>query len=204
MSLVVDFARGRGPRPTQPVFWIASNQPNVAPPVFASPTPVTPAPAPPFTAQKRAFAAALTCAPARSGPARCRSRPRSDSKRPRPLLPTPRPRRPGRSAAVVGAGNLRRPCSRTARRRAAAAARSRGGAAGSPGCICAQEPCATGRDLVPGGSSALFSGAGGGWAYRQPVDSFAQAAIVESPKRIVLLPPSARSMARLERKARSR
>ena len=30
---------------------------------------------------------------------------------------------------------------------------------------------------------------GGGWAYRQPVDKFAQAAIVESPKRILL--PSA-------------
>jgi hypothetical protein len=35
----------------------------------------------------------------------------------------------------------------------------------------------------------LFERRGGGWAYRQPVDKFAQAAIVESPKRIVL--PSA-------------
>ena len=35
----------------------------------------------------------------------------------------------------------------------------------------------------------LFERRGGGWAYRQPVDKFAQAAIVELPKRIVL--PSA-------------
>ena len=35
----------------------------------------------------------------------------------------------------------------------------------------------------------LFRRRGGGWAYRQPVDKFAQAAIVESPKRILL--PSA-------------
>ena len=35
----------------------------------------------------------------------------------------------------------------------------------------------------------LFQRRGGGWAYRQPVDKFAQAAIVELPKRILL--PSA-------------
>ena len=35
----------------------------------------------------------------------------------------------------------------------------------------------------------LFQRRGGGWAYRQPVDKFAQAAIVKSPKRILL--PSA-------------
>ena len=35
----------------------------------------------------------------------------------------------------------------------------------------------------------LFRRRGGGWAYRQPVDKFAQAAIVKSPKRILL--PSA-------------
>ena len=34
-----------------------------------------------------------------------------------------------------------------------------------------------------------ISVSGGGWAYRQPADKFAQAAIVESPKRIFL--PSA-------------
>ena len=35
----------------------------------------------------------------------------------------------------------------------------------------------------------LFQRSGGGWAYRQPVDKFAQAAIVESTKKILL--PSA-------------
>jgi hypothetical protein len=41
----------------------------------------------------------------------------------------------------------------------------------------------------PADCDRLFQRRGGGWAYRQPVDKFAQAAIVESPKRIVL--PSA-------------
>ena len=41
----------------------------------------------------------------------------------------------------------------------------------------------------PADCEQLFQRRGGGWAFRQPVDKFAQAAIVESPKRIVL--PSA-------------
>ena len=41
----------------------------------------------------------------------------------------------------------------------------------------------------PADCERLFERRGGGWAYRQPVDKFAQAAIVESPKRILL--PSA-------------
>jgi hypothetical protein len=40
-----------------------------------------------------------------------------------------------------------------------------------------------------GDCERLFQRRGGGWAYRQPIDKFAQAAIVESPKRILL--PSA-------------
>ncbi len=40
-----------------------------------------------------------------------------------------------------------------------------------------------------GDCERLFQRRGGGWAYRQPVDKFAQAAIVESPKKILL--PSA-------------
>ena len=40
-----------------------------------------------------------------------------------------------------------------------------------------------------GDCERLFQRRGGGWAYRQPVDKFAQAAIVELPKRILL--PSA-------------
>ena len=41
----------------------------------------------------------------------------------------------------------------------------------------------------PADCERLFQRRGGGWAYREPVDKFAQAAIVESPKKIVL--PSA-------------
>jgi len=40
-----------------------------------------------------------------------------------------------------------------------------------------------------GDCDRLFQRSGGGWAFRQPVDKFAQAAIVESPKKILL--PSA-------------
>ena len=40
-----------------------------------------------------------------------------------------------------------------------------------------------------GDCDRLFQRRGGGWAFRQPVDKFAQAAIVESPKKILL--PSA-------------
>ena len=40
-----------------------------------------------------------------------------------------------------------------------------------------------------GDCERLFQRRGGGWAYREPVDKFAQAAIVESPKKILL--PSA-------------
>jgi hypothetical protein len=40
-----------------------------------------------------------------------------------------------------------------------------------------------------GDCERLFQRRGGGWAFRQPVDKFAQAAIVESPKKILL--PSA-------------
>jgi hypothetical protein len=41
----------------------------------------------------------------------------------------------------------------------------------------------------PADCERLFQRRGGGWAYREPVDKFAQAAIVESPKKILL--PSA-------------
>jgi hypothetical protein len=89
------------------------------------------------------------------------------------------------------AGTFAATCSRSARRRAAAAARARTGSAGSRGHICAQEP----RALIGAWAYSaedcerVFERRGGGWAYRQPVDKFAQAAIVESPKKILL--PSA-------------
>ena len=148
------------------VFWIASNQTNVAPPVSPAPTPVTPAPAPARTAQN--VAPSPPPPPAAPSPA--------PPPPPAPPAAAPAPRRRTASglapcsrsvprdarSARRRAGTFAAPCSRTARRRAAAAARSRtGGAAGSPGCICAQEPGATGRDLglFPGGLRAALPAA---------------------------------------------
>ena len=50
----------------------------------------------------------------------------------------------------------------------------------------------------------LFQPRGGGWAYRQPVDKSVQAAILESPKRILRPSATAGSGARLKRKAHLR
>ena len=108
-----------------------------------------------------------------------------------PPAPTPAPAPDALGSARRRAGAPTSACSRRpARRSAPAAARARTGDAGSPRRIRAQEPRAAGRGLglFPEDCNRLFERRGGGWAYRQPVDKFAQAAIVE-PKRILL--PSA-------------
>ena len=89
------------------------------------------------------------------------------------------------------AGATTSACCRPARRSASAAASPRTGDVGSPGSLRAQEPRATGRGLglFRGGLRRIFQRSGSGWAYRQPVDKFAQAAIVASTKKILL--PSA-------------
>ena len=150
------------------VFWTASNQTNVTPPVSPGPATVTPGlllprrspknPRPrqllPCCAERRALAS--LCAPGREGgrsPARSRSdraapptpAPDGDSKPPHRLLPR-RPHDALRSARRR-AGTFAAACSRSASRRAAAAARARTGGAGSRGHICAQESRAAGRGL---------------------------------------------------------
>ena len=172
------------------LFWTTSNQTNVTPPVSSGPTPVAPAPAPAPTAQNVAPSpppsppaaqdAATPPAPVwLRRPLRLRP-PMQDSKRPRRLLPRRPPRRP----------RLHPSSRRSLRPRLLPA----------PLADAPLPPPAPGREAqeVAGiyapkslaqlvGTWAysaadcerLFQRRGGGWAYRQPVDKFAQAAIVE-------------------------
>ena len=176
------------------VFWI--DQTSVPPPVSRGATPVAPAPAPASTAQNAAPSAPSSPSPpGRAGggsPAgsgcgaqfstASRLASRSDRAAPRKARGSS-----GRRGAAFAPA-----CSRCARRSAAAAARARTGGSQEVAAIYAPKSLA---QLVgtwaysAGDCERLFQRRGGGWAYRQPVDKFAQAAIVESPKRILL--PSA-------------
>jgi hypothetical protein len=171
------------------VFWIASNQTNVTPSVSPGPAPVTPAPVPPAppapapTAQEAAPSPPPSPAPPVAQEAAAPPAPAP------PAPPAPAPETP--SAPPVVAQEPPPP------------------PAPAPLAEAPLPPPAPGRETpeVQGeyapkslaqliGAWAysaedcerLFERRGGGWAYRQPVDKFAQAAIVE-PKRILL--PSA-------------
>ena len=183
------------------VFWTASNQTNVTTPGFARPNAsrtcarsrlalrrtAAPSPAPPAAQRLQPPGRADAAAPLRS---RSR-RPMQDSKPPRRPL---RPRRPPKSPRL----------------RPVVAQEPSPPPAPAPPAEAPLPPPAPGREAqeVAGiyapkslaqlvGTWAysaadcerLFQRRGGGWAYRQPVDKFAQAAIVESPKKILL--PSA-------------
>ena len=178
------------------VFWI--DQTSVLPPVSRGTTPVAPAPAPASTAQNAAPSAPVLSL--RPRPRRRRQlplrlpryrRPMQDSKPPRRPL---RPRRPPKSPRL----------------RPVVAQEPSPPPAPAPPAEAPLPPPAPGREAqeVAGiyapkslaqlvGTWAysaadcerLFQRRGGGWAYREPVDKFAQAAIVESPKKILL--PSA-------------
>ena len=132
------------------VFWIEPDECHT--PGFARPyAGRTCARSRPYCAERRALGSTLTFAPGRAG-GRARSRPlrlrrpMQDSKPPRRPL---RPRRPPKSPRLPQSSRRSLPpaCSGCARRSAAAATRARTGGAGSRGHICAQEPCAAGRDL---------------------------------------------------------
>ena len=207
------------------VFWTASNQTNVTPPVSPSPTPRARAgrPGTPalvssrlFCAERRALASALTCAPGRAG-GRSPARSRSDHAA------------CARSGARCRTASGLAACARAVPRDALGSARRRAGAfaPASPAQLAEAPlpPPAPGREApeVQGkyapkslaqlvGAWAysledcerLFERRGGGWAFRQPVDKFAQAAIVESPKRILLPSATCRVERSPKRKARSR
>ncbi|MGA8586986.1 MAG: hypothetical protein WB715_24685 [Roseiarcus sp.] len=175
------------------LFWTAGNQTNVKPPVSPGPTAVVPAPAP---------------APPASAPVAQRPAPPPP---PTPALPTaqetasaPTPS-PTAPPAPTPAPDARQQAATPTAPPLSLATPSAPPVAEAP-----LPPPAPGReasetqDVYAPKSLAqlvgtwaysaedcgrLFQRSGGGWAYRQPVDKFAQAAIVESTKKILL--PSA-------------
>jgi hypothetical protein len=180
------------------VFWMASNQTNVTLPVSPAPPPVAPAPTSTPTLQN----VAPSPAPSDSPPAA--QAPAAPSV-PAPTTPAPAPDA-GQQTASPTATSPAAPSDPpgVARELSPPAAPARTAKTPLP-------PPAPPREAAPeaqgvyapksvaqlvgawaysaGDCERLFQRRGGGWAYRQPVDKFAQAAIVESPKRIVL--PSA-------------
>ena len=174
------------------LFWTASNQTNVTRPVSPGPTAVAPAPV-----RRRRLLLRRLC---RNPRPRLRPRPRP-RRRPQPR---PLPLRPRRPLPLRHPMQDSKPPHRLLPRRP-----SRRPPA-PPVAEAPLPPPAPGREAseVQGvyapkslaqlvGAWAysaedcerLFQRRGGGWAYRQPVDKFAQAAIVESTKKILL--PSA-------------
>jgi hypothetical protein len=187
------------------VFWIARNETNVPPPMSRGPAPIAAAPsapAPAPVAQKPApSASAATAQEAAPSPPPSPAPPAA----PAPAAPSPPPS-PGEQAASPPAPA---PSAETPSTPPIAAQEPPPPPAPAPLTEAPLPPPAPGRQTpeVQGeyapkslaqlvGTWAysaedcdrLFERRGGGWAYRQPVDKFAQAAIVE-PKRILL--PSA-------------
>ncbi len=177
------------------VFWTASNQTNVAPPVSPGPVPVTPAPvaqepapssAPAPTAQNAAPSPPPSPPPSPAPPAaqEAAAPPVPASPAPAaPAAPTPTPDGGQQAASPPAPGPLAdAPLPPPAPERQAQevagiyAPKSLAQLVGA--WAYSAEDC-----------ERVFERRGGGWAYRQPVDKFAQAAIVESPKKILL--PSA-------------
>ena len=182
-------------------FWIAGNQTRVTSPVSPGPTSVAPTPAPARTAQEAAPspppspappAAQEAAAPPAPPPAAPASNPAPDAGQQAASPPAPPPPQTPSAPPVV---------------------------AQQPPPLPAPAPLAEPPPLPPPAPAReaqevagiyapksltqlvgtwaystedcewLFERRGGGWAYRQPVDKFAQAAIVESTKKILL--PSA-------------
>ena len=192
------------------VFWTASNQTNVTPPVSPGPATVTPVPSAPApvakepapssaaapAAQKAApspppLAAKEAAAPPAPAPPAPAPTPAPDAgqRAASPPAPAPSPMTPSAPPVVAQEPSpppaplrwpnhpyrLPRP---DGRRRKSQHVSPKSLAQLVGAWAYSAEDC-----------DKLFQRSGSGWAYRQPVDKFAQAAIVESPKRILL--PSA-------------
>ena len=184
------------------VFWIASNK--IPPPVSPGPAPITPAPvpsAPAPVAQKPAPSSAPAPAAQEAAPQPSPAPPPAPAR----TEPTPAPGA-GQQAAAPSAPA---PPAETPSTPPIVAQEPPPPPAPAPLAEAPLPPPAPGRETpevqgeyAPKSLSQLvgtwaysaedcgrlFERRGGGWAYRQPVDKFAQAAIVE-PKRILL--PSA-------------
>jgi hypothetical protein len=185
------------------VFWIASNQTNVTPSVSPGPTPVAPSSASAPTAQKvapspppsppaaqEAAAPPAPPAPAPTAPPAPNPAPDAGQQAASPPAPAPSPETP--SAPPVVAQEPSPPPTPAPLAEPPLPPPAPGREAQEVAGLYAPKSLA---QLVgtwaysPADCERLFQRRGGGWAFRQPVDKFAQAAIVESPKRIVL--PSA-------------
>ena len=198
------------------VFWTASNRTNVTPPVSPGPATVTPGPsAPAPVAQEPAPSSAPAPAAQQAAPSPppAPASPAAKEAAAPPLLPL-RPRRLSSSGARCGTASRLAASCRAFRREALRSAGRRAGASPPPAAAPLADaplpPPAPERETPEAASpyapkslaqlvgawaysaedcDKVFQRSGSGWAYRQPVDKFAQAAIVESPKRILL--PSA-------------
>jgi hypothetical protein len=175
------------------VFWI--DQTSVLPPVSRGTTPVAPAPAPASTAQNAAPSAPSSPAPpaepeaaAPPAPAPPPDAGRQATSPPAPTAPSPE--KP--AAPPVVAQEPPPPPASAAPAEAPLPPPAPGREAQEVAGIYAPKSLV---QLVgtwaysAADCERLFQRRGGGWAYREPVDKFAQAAIVESPKKILL--PSA-------------
>ena len=172
------------------VFWI--DQTSVLPPVSRGTTPVAPAPAPASTAQNAAPSAPSSPSPpaAPEAAAPPAPAPPPDAGQQATSAPAPSPEKPAAHPAVAqGPSPLPAPAAPAeAPLPPPAPEREAQEVAG----IYAPKSLA---QLVgiwaysAADCERLFQRRGGRWAYREPVDKFAQAAIVESPKKILL--PSA-------------
>jgi hypothetical protein len=175
------------------VFWI--DQTSVLPPVSRGTTPVAPAPAPASTAQNAAPSAPSSPSPpaapeAAAPPAPAPAPDAGQQATSPPARTTPSPEKP--AAPPVVAQEPSPPPAPAAPAEAPLPPPAPGREAQEVAGIYAPKSLA---QLVgtwaysEADCERLFQRSGGGWAYRQPVDKFAQAAIVESPKKILL--PSA-------------
>jgi hypothetical protein len=175
------------------VFWI--DKTSVLPPVSRGTTPVAPAPAPASTAQNAAPSAPSSPAPpaepeaaAPPAPAPPPDAGRQATSPPAPTAPSPE--KP--AAPPVVAQEPPPPPASAAPAEAPLPPPAPGREAQEVAGIYAPKSLV---QLVgtwaysAADCERLFQRRGGGWAYREPVDKFAQAAIVESPKKILL--PSA-------------
>ena len=180
------------------VFWI--DQTSVLPPVLPSPTAVAPTPAPtaekaapsapsspsPPTAQEAAAPPAPTPAPAPTAPPALNPAPDAGQQAASPPAPTPKTpssppvvaQEPPSAPAPLAEPPLPPPAPGREAQEVAGiyAPKSLAQLVGTWAYSAAD-------------CERLFQRRGGRWAYREPVDKFAQAAIVESTKRILL--PSA-------------
>ena len=185
------------------LFWTAGNQTNVTPPVSPGPTAVVPAPAPAPPAS-----APVAQKPAPPPPPALALPTEQEAASP----PAPSPTAPPAPTVAPDAGQQAAtpPAPPPSRETPPAPAVAAQEPSAPPVAEAPLPPPAPGReasevqDVYAPKSLAqlvgtwaysaedcgrLFQRSGGGWAYRQPVDKFAQAAIVESTKKILL--PSA-------------